>query len=64
VQAGATQVTLSGAWAGPLFVGLLLSAAGANVTVLALTGWALALALCASVTRSLRDVEIKPPWST
>jgi MFS family permease len=56
VQAAATLVSFSGAWAGPLVVGVLLSSVGAHATVAVLAGWAIVLAVIATFARSLRHV--------
>jgi MFS family permease len=54
VQAAATLISFSAGWLGPLFVGFLLQSAGATATILALTGWALLLAVAATTTRAFR----------
>jgi MFS family permease len=56
VQAAATLVSFSGAWAGPLVVGVLLSGVGAHATVAVLAGWAIVLAVIATFARSLRHM--------
>ncbi|MBV9195522.1 MAG: MFS transporter [Solirubrobacterales bacterium] len=54
VQAASTLISFSAGWAGPLVVGLLLQGAGETATVLALTGWALVLAVAATGSRAFR----------
>jgi MFS family permease len=57
VQAGATVISFSLGWAGPLVVGLLLEHAGASATIAVLCGWAALLAVGASLTPAFR----RPP---
>jgi MFS family permease len=54
VQAASTLVSFSAGWLGPLVVGFLLESAGESATILALTGWALLLALAATASRAFR----------
>ncbi len=54
VQAASTLISFSAGWVGPLAVGLLLQAAGESATILALTGWALVLALAATGSPTFR----------
>jgi predicted MFS family arabinose efflux permease len=54
VQAASTLISFSAGWVGPLAVGFLLQSAGATVTVLVLTGWALILAAVATGARAFR----------
>jgi len=54
VQAASTLISFSAGWAGPLVVGLLLQSAGSTATILALAGWALALALGTTASRAFR----------
>jgi predicted MFS family arabinose efflux permease len=54
VQAASTLISFSAGWLGPLAVGLLLEDAGETATILALTGWALVLALVATGSRAFR----------
>jgi predicted MFS family arabinose efflux permease len=54
VQAASTLVSFSAGWLGPLVVGVLLQGAGESATILVLTGWALMLALAATLSRALR----------
>jgi hypothetical protein len=61
VQAASTMISFSAGWLGPLAVGFMLGGVGATATVLALTGWALLLALVATGSRAFRkppDVEV------
>lgn len=55
VQAASTLISFSAGWLGPVVVGFLLQGAGESATILVLTGWALALALAASGSRTLRE---------
>jgi MFS family permease len=54
VQAASTLVSFSAGWLGPLAVGFLLESAGANATILAITGWAAVLAVAATGSRAFR----------
>lgn len=58
VQAAGTLTTMSLAWLGPLVVGFVFQHAGANATVLMITGWA---ALLAVVTTSIPSLRAGPP---
>lgn len=60
VQAATTLISFSAGWLGPLAVGLLFEHAGPNATVLVLAGWALALVIVATLSRSFRS----PPTLT
>ena len=55
VQAASTLISFSAGWLGPVVVGFLLQGAGESATILVLTGWALALALAATGSRTLRE---------
>jgi predicted MFS family arabinose efflux permease len=59
VQAASTLISFSAGWLGPLIVGFMLQGAGATATVLALSGWALLLAVAATSSRAFRQ----PPSS-
>ena len=54
VQAASTLISFSAGWLGPLAVGFLVENAGPTATILALTGWALLLAVGASASREFR----------
>jgi predicted MFS family arabinose efflux permease len=54
VQAASTLISFSAGWLGPLLVGFMLQSAGATATILALTGWALLLAVGTTVSRPFR----------
>jgi MFS family permease len=54
VQAASTLISFSAGWLGPLAVGLLVQNAGTTATILALTGWALLLAVGATASRAFR----------
>jgi MFS family permease len=54
VQAASTLLSFSAGWLGPLFVGFMLQNAGSTPTILAISGWALLLALVAILTPALR----------
>jgi MFS family permease len=56
VQAAATTLTMAFGWIGPLAVGLLFEHAGQTETVLALTAYAVALAICSMLTPGLRRI--------
>lgn len=58
VQAAGTLTTMSLAWLGPLVVGFAFEHAGADATVLMVTGWA---ALLVVVTTSLSALRAGPP---
>jgi MFS family permease len=58
VQAGATAISMSLGWLGPLAVGIVFEAAGPTSTVLLAFGWALALALVTTFVPSLREGPI------
>jgi len=60
VQAAGTLVTMSLGWLGPLAVGLLFQHAGAGASIAVVCGWAAALAIIATLTRSLRYGGIAP----
>ena len=53
VQASSMLVSSSIAWVGPLAIGLLFQYAGENAAVLALAGWALAVAVLATAAPAL-----------
>jgi predicted MFS family arabinose efflux permease len=57
VQAASTLISFSGAWLGPLLIGLLLEHAGSTTTVLVMVGWGLMLAVFATCSRAFR----RPP---
>jgi predicted MFS family arabinose efflux permease len=61
VQAASTVISMSAGWAGPLLVGLLLQHTGSTTTVLALTGWAVFLAVVATAARSFRHPPVLVP---
>jgi MFS family permease len=61
VQASASFIAGSIGWSGPLAVGLLFQDAGETPTVLSLTGWALAVAVAATVAPGLRQLPTPPP---
>jgi MFS family permease len=54
VQAASTLISFSAGWLGPLAVGFMLQSAGSSATIVALTGWALMLALAATGSRAFR----------
>jgi predicted MFS family arabinose efflux permease len=54
IQAVATSTAMALVWLGPLAVGVLFDRLGASGTTLAVTGWALALALAASFAPAIR----------
>ena len=54
VQAASTLLSFSAGWLGPLFAGFMIENAGPTATVLALTGWALLLAVIATGSRAFR----------
>lgn len=60
VQAAASFVAGSVSWLGPLAIGALFQEGGEAAAVLALAGWALAVALAATVSRGLRQVPAAP----
>lgn len=55
VQASASFISATVAWAGPLAIGFLFQAAGETAAVLALTGWALLVAAAATASPGLRQ---------
>jgi MFS family permease len=55
VQAASTLISFAFAWLGPLAVGFLLERAGSSATVLVLWGWALVLAVAATLARAFRN---------
>jgi predicted MFS family arabinose efflux permease len=66
VQAASTLISFSVGWLGPLVVGFMLQNAGSTATIIALTGWALVLALAATASRAFRhpptlDVQAAAP---
>lgn len=61
VQAAASFVAGSLAWLGPLVIGVLFQEGGEAVAVLSLAGWALAVALAATLSRGLRQAPAAPP---
>lgn len=63
VQAASTVISMGAGWMGPLLVGLLLQRSGSTTTVLALTGWALFLAVVATGARSFRHPPVLVPAS-
>ena len=54
VQAASTLISFSAGWLGPLFVGFMLQHAGPTTTTLAISGWALFLAVAAILTPAFR----------
>lgn len=54
VQAGATLISFSAGWLGPLLVGLLVEDAGFTATILVLLAWSLLLTVVAAATGSFR----------
>lgn len=58
VQAATTLISFSAGWLGPLAIGLLLESAGSAVTILALTGWVLVLALATTFAPALRHPPV------
>ncbi|HEY6353222.1 MAG TPA: hypothetical protein VIY30_01925 [Burkholderiaceae bacterium] len=64
VQASAAFVAGSISWLGPLAAGVLFQAAGETAAVLALTGWTLAVAMAATMSRGLRQTPAGPPAAT
>jgi predicted MFS family arabinose efflux permease len=54
VQAASTLISFSAGWLGPLLVGFILQSAGSTATILALSGWALLLALGTTASRAFR----------
>jgi hypothetical protein len=54
IQAIATTGSMSLTWLGPLAVGVLFDRLGGSGTTLAVAGWALALALAATLAPSIR----------
>lgn len=60
VQAAASFTAGSIGWIGPLGIGLLFEHAGETATVLALTGWALAVAAVATASAGLRQIPAAP----
>src|SRR5205085_9523176 len=63
VQAASTAVAMSLGWLGPLAIGVAFQHAGASPTVLLISGWALGLALAATLAPALRDAP-PPPGPT
>jgi predicted MFS family arabinose efflux permease len=69
VQAASTQISFSAGWLGPLAVGFLVQNAGSTATILALTGWALLLAVAVTASRVFRhpptvDTQVPTPATT
>jgi predicted MFS family arabinose efflux permease len=61
VQAASTLISFSLGWLGPLLVGLLVEDLGSTATILAVTGWAVVLALMAAGSRAFRHPpELRP----
>ncbi len=56
VQASASFIAGSIGWIGPLAVGQLFQHAGETITVLALAGWTLSIAVAATLSRGLRQL--------
>lgn len=54
VQAAQTLISFSVGWLGPLAIGLLFQLAGAEATILVLTGWALGLVIVALASQAFR----------
>jgi MFS family permease len=54
VQAASTLISFSAGWLGPLLVGFMLQSAGETATILALTAWALVLAVGTTGSRAFR----------
>jgi hypothetical protein len=54
VQAASTLISFSAGWLGPLLVGFILQSAGSTATILALSCWALLLALGTTASRAFR----------
>jgi predicted MFS family arabinose efflux permease len=54
VQAAATVLSFAGQWLGPLAVGVMYESAGETATIVALSAWALALALGAAAAPAFR----------
>jgi predicted MFS family arabinose efflux permease len=54
VQAASTLISYSAGWLGPLLVGFMLQNAGSTATIVAMTGWAVMLALAATASRAFR----------
>ncbi len=64
VQASASFIAGSIAWLGPLAAGVLFQEAGETAAVLALSGWTLAVAVAATLSRGLRQVPSGPQTAT
>lgn len=54
IQAASTLVSFSVGWVGPLLAGVMIDAFGATATIAAISGWALLLAVIASIAPALR----------
>lgn len=61
VQAASTLISFSLGWLGPLLVGLLVEGLGSTATILAVSGWALVLALMAAGSRAFRHPPALSP---